>query len=53
MLRLGVEYNFVNVISIKVRVVCRYLFYLMMISVDDFLMQMLKKAKVDIYLCRR
>ena len=50
MFHLGVEYNFVILIAIKVRNVCRYLFYLMMISVDDFFIQKLKKVKVDIYL---
>ena len=50
MLRLGVEYNFVLLIAIKVRDVCRYMFHLMMITVDHFFIQMVKKAKVDLYL---
>ena len=35
------------------RVVCRYMFHLMMITVDHFLIQTLKITKVGLYLCRR
>jgi len=45
MLRLGVEYNFVLLIAIKVRDVCRYMFHLMMITVDHFFSTNAKKSE--------